>query len=226
MHDLSQPDNHPTAFGDARELAIRARKHEQELVDLVETLESMVLSAVTPPAGPAQHPGGAWRMSETRFSLVSVFRRLCIAARELRLLAEAVHRRLVEGSGPSPARTLAPARVLVVDDSEDLRDLMSFALTAAGLDVVTATNGLEAIVAAHNLRPAVVLMDINMPVLDGIESTRLLKSAAATRNIPVIAHTARGGYGDRLTPGLFTEVLAKPISPEAILEAVDRLIRQ
>jgi two-component system chemotaxis response regulator CheB len=63
----------------------------------------------------------------------------------------------------------------VVDDSEDTRDIIGVVLTAAGFEVLTATNGLEAIVAAHNVRPAVIVIDANMPVLNGIEATRLLK---------------------------------------------------
>jgi CheY-like chemotaxis protein len=88
---------------------------------------------------------------------------------------------------------------------------------------MTAANGLEGVLAAHNLRPTVILMDVTMPVLNGIEATRLLKSSAATRGVSVIAHTARPNFSDGAAV-LFAGVLTKPVTPEKIVASVRELV--
>jgi hypothetical protein len=72
--------------------------------------------------------------------------------------------------------------VLVVDDYGDVRDLLARVLEGAGFLVRTAANGLEGLIAAYEMRPAVIVMDVSMPVLDGIEATRLIKAGEATRD--------------------------------------------
>ena len=116
-------------------------------------------------------------------------------------------------------------RVLVVDDLPDATEIVAEILENAGFEVVTATNGLEGLLAAHRSRPTVILMDVQMPVLDGIQATRLLKAAAATRDIPVIAHTARPDTC-HVPPGrLFAHVLPKPVSPDILLALVQQYVR-
>lgn len=80
--------------------------------------------------------------------------------------------------------------VLVVDDLEDARALLAETLVHAGFLVKTAENGLEALIVAYEWQPAIIVMDITMPVLDGIEATRLIKASKMTRDARVIAHTA------------------------------------
>lgn len=76
-------------------------------------------------------------------------------------------------------------RVLIVEDSDDNRALAVDALEAAGLEVAIATNGLEGLVAAHKRQPSVIVTDVTMPILDGIETARLLKASHTTRSVPV-----------------------------------------
>ena len=82
------------------------------------------------------------------------------------------------------------ATILLVDDHDDLRDMMTRQLQKRGYTVETATNGLEAVASVAQSIPALILMDVNMPELDGFEATLQIRAAHANRCIPVIALTA------------------------------------
>jgi CheY-like chemotaxis protein len=110
--------------------------------------------------------------------------------------------------------------VLVVDDYGDIRDLLARVLEGAGFDVATAANGLEGLIAAYEMRPAVIVMDVAMPVLDGIEATRLIKAGEATRDARVIAYTGNSLVDANPSYALFAAVLHKPATPAAVLETV------
>ncbi len=118
----------------------------------------------------------------------------------------------------------ASPTVLAVDDFEDSRELLAEIFLRAGFLVRTATNGLEALVTAYEWHPDVIIMDLAMPVLDGIEATRLLKAGQATRDARVIAYTASPGRAEHQPPGLFVAVLAKPCSPDVLVEAVRQAV--
>jgi len=116
-----------------------------------------------------------------------------------------------------------PRVVLVVDDYRDSREFLSLTLHQAGFTVRTAENGLEAILAAYELQPAVIVMDVMMPVLDGIEATRLIKAIDELRNACVIAYTARPMQAHyAVAESLFTAVLPKPSPPEMVVATVKR----
>jgi CheY-like chemotaxis protein len=110
--------------------------------------------------------------------------------------------------------------VLVVDDYGDIRDLLTHVLEGAGFVVRTAANGLEGLIAAYEMRPAVIVMDVSMPVLDGIEATRLIKAGEATRDARVIAYTGNSLLDANPTYTLFAAVLQKPATPDAVLATV------
>ena len=95
----------------------------------------------------------------------------------------------------------------------------------AGFIVRTAANGLEAVLAAYEMRPAVIVMDMMMPVLDGVEATRLIKAIDQLRDARVIAYTARPPLDPKLTEELFTAVLPKPSPPDVVVAAVQRCAR-
>lgn len=107
--------------------------------------------------------------------------------------------------------------VLVVDDYKVVRQMVARVLRDAGFVVRTAANGLEGLIAATQMRPRVIIMDVSMPVLDGIEATRLLKAREATRAARVIAYTANASIDGSL---LFDAVLRKPALPEVVLATV------
>ena len=88
-------------------------------------------------------------------------------------------------------------KVLVVEDNEMNRDMLSRRLERKGYVVITAEDGVEGMRLAAAEHPAIVLMDMSLPVLDGWEATRRLKADDATRDIPVVALTAHAMEADR-----------------------------
>jgi CheY-like chemotaxis protein len=88
-------------------------------------------------------------------------------------------------------------KILLVEDNEMNRDMLSRRLERKGYQVVVAVDGQGGVDAATLELPDLVLMDMSLPVLDGWEATRRLKAAPATRHIPVIALTAHAMAGDR-----------------------------
>lgn len=125
-------------------------------------------------------------------------------------------------SGPGAAAP-SPHAVLVVDDYGAVRDVLARVLENAGFVVRTAANGLEALIAAYEMRPGVIVMDVSMPVLDGIEATRLIKAGEATRDARVIAYTGTLAFDASPTRTLFAAVLQKPASPADVLATVQRV---
>jgi CheY-like chemotaxis protein len=89
------------------------------------------------------------------------------------------------------------AKVLLVEDNEMNRDMLSRRLIRKGYDVVMAMDGEQAVAMAASEHPDLILMDMSLPVIDGWEATRQVKSAEATKHIPVIALTAHAMSGDR-----------------------------
>jgi CheY-like chemotaxis protein len=110
--------------------------------------------------------------------------------------------------------------VLVVDDNGDIRELVAHVLQSAGFVVRTAADGLQALIEAHEMRPRVIVMDVSMPVLDGLEATRLIKACAATREVRIIAYTGNPSFEESPARTLFAAVLAKPALPDAVVAAV------
>jgi CheY-like chemotaxis protein len=151
--------------------------------------------------------------------------RLCAAARKhhvaaTRLVAELGDRQ----ARPDGERSMRHA-VLVVDDYQDSREFMSMVLHNAGFIVRTANNGLEAVIAAYEMQPAVIVMDMIMPVLDGLEATRLIKEIDELRDARIIAYAAQSPIDPNLASGLFSAVLPKPSSPDVVVAAVQRFAR-
>ena len=156
-------------------------------------------------------------------TVVATLDELRVSAREQRRVADALRARLL--GDIAPAADGAPRRplVLIVDDSSDNRDMAAMLLETAGFDTITAGNGLEGVIVAHYTRPAVVIMDVAMPVLDGVRATRLLKASQVTQAINVIAYTAKLSMDDDAPlDQLFVDVLTKPASPETIIGLVQR----
>lgn len=108
--------------------------------------------------------------------------------------------------------------VLVVDDAPDIRELLSYTLEVEGYDVLQASDGEEAVALATTHAPDVIVMDVQMPSVDGIEATRRIKDECGLEHIPVIAYTAF--TIDPPSRNLFTAVLPKPCSPDDVLSAI------
>ncbi len=116
-------------------------------------------------------------------------------------------------------------RVLLVEDNEMNRDMMVRRLSRAGLDVLTAGNGQEALDMMRAQQPAVVLMDMNLPVLDGWTASRMAKEDDALQAIPIIALTAHAMEEDRLAAlkcGC-DDYATKPVDFPGLLEKIEKL---
>jgi len=119
------------------------------------------------------------------------------------------------------------ARILLVEDNEMNRDMLSRRLQRRGFDVVIAIDGQAGIDMARADPPDLILMDMSLPVIDGWEATRALKSAEETKHIPVIALTAHAMSTDRdkaLEAGC-DDYDTKPIEFSRLLEKMETLIR-
>jgi CheY-like chemotaxis protein len=223
----------PQLLDDAQRLVSQASDHERRLADLVVRLECQ--GGDRPPASASRSP---WRNprvpSSARSgersgeppSLTLTVRDLCVAARDQRQHATTLLRRVLGELAADGDTKPLPTRVLVVDDSFDTCEMASIILEAAGFHVITASNGLEGVLAAHMAKPAVVLMDITMPILNGIEAARLLKASTATRALQLIAYTAEPDFHEVPLIPLFVAVLPKPSLPDAIVTSVKRYIRR
>ena len=88
-------------------------------------------------------------------------------------------------------------KILYVEDNDDNVYMLRGRLTRAGFEVAVATDGLQGVAMAASEAPDLILMDLSLPVLDGWEATSRLKSAPATRPIPIIALSAHAMEGDR-----------------------------
>jgi len=122
----------------------------------------------------------------------------------------------------------APSRILLVDDEEDLLDLLQYALEREGYDVATAQDGLEGLRAAQAARPDLVVLDIMMPRMDGIEMCRRLREDAHLRLVPILMLTAKSDEGDEIE-GLDAgadDYLTKPVSPSLLVSHVRALLRR
>lgn len=118
-----------------------------------------------------------------------------------------------------------PATVLLVDDIDANRELLCELLRPSGFELHQARDGQQALAMAAELAPDLVLMDINMPVMDGIETTHRLKEGAAGKDIPVLALTASNGLNlnvDGPDASLFAGVLAKPVARQELLAELAR----
>lgn len=116
--------------------------------------------------------------------------------------------------------------VLVVDDNMDNIALLSLDLRQEGYRVVTASNGEEAIKVASLMRPDVILMDIGMPLLDGLGATTRIREDEELRGIPIIAVTAftTAGFRRAAYDVGFDGYLAKPIDFDQLHELIGRLL--
>jgi DNA-binding response OmpR family regulator len=119
-----------------------------------------------------------------------------------------------------------PAKILVVDDEDSVRQLFQIMLQHEGYEVVLASNGAEALLAAHNDKPDLIILDWMMPVLDGLSVLRQLRSDASTQHIPILMLTAR--HSDSDTTAALVQgadvYLTKPFEPAEVLSVISRLL--
>jgi len=125
---------------------------------------------------------------------------------------------------PAPARRMMQGRVLVVDDNTDAARTLSMVLEAAGYEVRTVHDGVEAVLAAQDFKPSAAVLDIGLPGMDGYELARVLRRAGAP--IQLVALTGYGQPADRqraIDVG-FAAHFTKPVDLDALCATLDRLI--
>ena len=113
-------------------------------------------------------------------------------------------------------------RILIVEDTQDNRQILRDLLTNAGFEIVEAHDGEAAVAAAAEFRPDLILMDIQLPELDGYEATRRIKADPALAHIPFIAVTSYALSGDeaKTRAAGCDGYVAKPFSPRQLLAKV------
>jgi two-component system, cell cycle response regulator DivK len=124
-------------------------------------------------------------------------------------------------------RDTVQTRALVVDDYDDAREMYSEFLAYKGFEVLQAQNGLQAMALAESLHPDLIVLDLALPDIDGIEVTRRLKASAATSSIPIVMITANAQAAmlDEARKAGCAAVLVKPCTPEELLEVVSGFAR-
>lgn len=118
------------------------------------------------------------------------------------------------------------ARILVVEDNEMNRDMLCRRLEGREFEVQWAVDGREGVALAQAAQPDLILLDIDLPVMDGWEAIRILKSTEATREIPVIALTAHAMTSDRerVFAAGFDEYGTKPVEFETLMGKIHALL--
>ncbi|MBF4991797.1 response regulator [Methylophilus sp. QUAN] len=118
------------------------------------------------------------------------------------------------------------AKILIVEDNPNNMKLAQLLLESSGHEVLQAVNALDGLDIARSLLPAVILMDIQLPGMDGLTATRLLKEDAQTSHIKIIALTAFAMKGDeeKMRQAGCDSYIAKPIRYKEFLQTVDALL--
>jgi CheY-like chemotaxis protein len=119
-------------------------------------------------------------------------------------------------------------KILLVDDNEENQDMLSRRLQRRGYEMILAQDGVQAVALARSEMPDLILMDMNMPLMDGWEATKLLRSEPATQSLAIIALTAHAMTGDRtkaLEAGC-DDYHSKPVDLPRLLAQIETLLKK
>lgn len=117
-------------------------------------------------------------------------------------------------------------KILIIDDNEQNRKLFGFILQNSGYEIIESESGEDGLKLAKENHPGLILMDIQMPVIDGAEAFRILRSEPETKDIPVIALTSYAMRGDRekfLEQG-FSGYISKPINVKEFMNTIKSVL--
>ena len=114
-----------------------------------------------------------------------------------------------------------PYTILLVEDYDDTREFLRFLLELGGYKVIEAKDGYQAVKYSRQIHPDLILMDMALPIMDGISATREIRKLDETRDIPIIAITAFGVsfYEEALAAGC-NEVIGKPLDSSSLKTAI------
>lgn len=123
---------------------------------------------------------------------------------------------------------MAKEHILVVDDEEDILELVRYNLSKEGYRVTTVTSGEEALKSARTVQPDIILLDLMLPGVDGLEVCRLLKQDPKTQHLPIIMLSAKGEEAD-IVSGLelgAADYITKPFSPRVLVARLRAVLRR
>jgi two-component system cell cycle response regulator DivK len=119
-------------------------------------------------------------------------------------------------------------KILLAEDNDENREMLMRRLTRRGFEVVVAADGEKAFTLALSERPDLILMDMNMPILDGWEATRKIRACDEIKGLPIIAVTAHGMSGDRekIIEAGCDDLHAKPVELPRLLNQIELLLKK
>ncbi len=117
-------------------------------------------------------------------------------------------------------------KILVVDDSATVRKLISSKLEKSGHEVQCAIDGIEALEKINEVVPDLILLDINMPRMDGYQVCKLIRNNEATKDVPVVMISGKDGFFDKVRGRMAgtTGYITKPFGPETLMKTVETYI--
>jgi CheY-like chemotaxis protein len=121
---------------------------------------------------------------------------------------------------------MAIRRILLVDDYRDALEVWEWYLRSQGYDVITASNGLDAVRLAKSTHPDVIVMDLQLPGLSGCDAAREIRTAEPTMEIPLIAATgfSHDRQLDEARAAGFDQIVIKPCDPSELVDEIERVL--
>jgi two-component system phosphate regulon response regulator PhoB len=123
---------------------------------------------------------------------------------------------------------MAKESVLIIEDEEDIRELVNYNLSKEGYQITSAESGEEGLKTAKSKQPNLIVLDLMLPGMDGLEICKLLKADPKTQHIPIVMLTAKGEESDVIT-GLelgADDYIAKPFSPKVLVARIRMILRR
>lgn len=117
-------------------------------------------------------------------------------------------------------------KILIVEDYEDTRNFMKFLIESYGYQVIEAADGIEAVDQAKHLSPDLILMDISLPMVDGLTATRAIRESKSAAKLPILAVTAFGkSYYDKAIAAGCNDLIDKPVDFEMLKPVLYRYLQ-
>jgi two-component system cell cycle response regulator DivK len=120
---------------------------------------------------------------------------------------------------------MAAKKVLIVEDYDDTRDLMKFLVESYGYQVIEAADGIEAVDKVKQLHPDLILMDISLPMVDGLTATKFIRQVDPTSKVPIIAVTAFGkSYYQKAIEAGCNDLIPKPLDFDTLEPIINQYL--
>lgn len=113
--------------------------------------------------------------------------------------------------------------ILIADDEENARSVLGMILRDSGYDVIEARDGIEAISHALTASPALILMDVGMPLMDGCQAAELIQSRPRSADIPIVACTGLAQAAEEWE-SLFKAIITKPFTADTVIATIERFV--